>query len=75
MHNETNKRSFVKTVTYRVLIVITNAVIVFLITHRYDVTAWVVIVTNIANTLLYFFHERFWSGINWGITTPDIPEK
>jgi uncharacterized membrane protein len=66
MGNESKKRSFGKAVSYRGLIILSDAILVFFITERADVTIWVVILTNVASTLLYFFHERLWSRIPWG---------
>ena len=70
MDSDSNKRFFTKAVTYRLLIIVSDAIVVFFITHRYDITIWVVALTNIASTLLYFSHERLWSRIGWGRTTP-----
>lgn len=43
-----------------------DIVIVFFITHRYDITLSIVAFTNIISTVLYFTHERLWSSIGWG---------
>ena len=66
MGNDSRKRSFAKAVSYRSLIIISDAMLVFFITKRTDVTIFVVVLTNIASTLMYFFHERVWSAIGWG---------
>jgi len=60
------KRSLVKAVTFRSLILCSDALIVFLITHRWDMTLGLVIATNLASTTLYFLHERVWARIQWG---------
>jgi adenylylsulfate kinase len=60
------KRSIIKAITYRFVILISDGFIIFLITHRYDTTAKVIVFSNIASTLLYFFHERFWNTVHWG---------
>lgn len=59
-------RSLVKAITFRVLIIVSDMIIIFAITHRYDLTIGVIFFSNIASTLLYFFHERLWNNINWG---------
>ncbi|OGG01318.1 hypothetical protein A2Z33_05385 [Candidatus Gottesmanbacteria bacterium RBG_16_52_11] len=61
-----SKRSIIKALTFRFLVIITNGILVYLVTGKPDVTAGVVTVTAIANTTLYFFHERLWSHVNWG---------
>lgn len=60
------KRSLVKAVTFRALILCSDVTVIFLITHRWDQTAGLVIATNLASTTLYFIHERIWSRIGWG---------
>jgi uncharacterized membrane protein len=60
------KRSLVKAITFRTLILCSDAVVIFLITHRWDTTAGLVIATNLASSTLYFIHERIWNRIQWG---------
>jgi len=60
------KRSLAKAITFRTLIVCSDAVVIFLFTHRWDTTIGLVIATNLAGTTLYFIHERIWSRISWG---------
>ncbi len=60
------KRSFVKAVTFRAVILCSDVAVIFLITHRWDQTAGLVFATNLASTALYFIHERIWSRVRWG---------
>lgn len=60
------QRSFVKAVTFRALILISDGIIIYAITHRYDTTFWVIFFSNLASTVLYFLHERVWDRIHWG---------
>jgi uncharacterized membrane protein len=60
------KRSFVKAITFRVIIVIADTTIVLILTHRYDLAIGFVVLTNIASTILYYLHERVWAHIHWG---------
>ncbi len=64
--HEKVSRSIVKSVVYRVVIVISTAIISFLITHDYGTTFVLVVFVNIANMILYYLHERVWDGIGWG---------
>jgi len=64
--SEHNKRSITKALTFRVIATAAELVITFLITHRYDITIGVVVVSDVTTTLLYYFHERFWNKIRWG---------
>lgn len=63
---ETRKRSAVKATTFRVGVVITDLIVIYLLTHRLDATIAITVFTNIASTVLYFVHERIWDGIRWG---------
>jgi uncharacterized membrane protein len=65
------KRSLAKAITFRTLILCSDAVVIFLITHRWDTTLGLVIATNLASTTLYFLHERLWSRIQWGRAQED----
>jgi adenylylsulfate kinase len=64
--HEQNSRSIIKALTFRVLIIISDAIIIFAITRRYDVTIGVIVFSNIASTVLYFIHERIWNKVHWG---------
>ena len=67
------KRSLMKAITFRALILCSDTVVIFLITHRWDTTAGLVIATNLASTTLYFIHERIWNRIQWGREVGDTP--
>ncbi len=64
--HEKTSRSIAKAVAYRVLILISDSVIIFAFTHNYKTTLGVIFFSNIASTLLYFFHERAWNKVEWG---------
>lgn len=60
------KRSVVKTVTYRILIILSTFVIVFILTGRFDTSIDITVFTSLSSSVLYFFHERMWNKIHWG---------
>ncbi len=64
--HEDGRRSLVKTMTFRVLIIAANSAIVYTFTGQYDVTIGVVAISSISSTLIYLVHERFWDRIGWG---------
>ena len=61
------KRSIVKAVTYRSVIIILDFLVVYLLTHKIETAAGFMIISNIYTTVAYFLHERIWSGIRWGL--------
>lgn len=63
---ENRRRSVTKSVTFRVLVICSDLVIVYVLTHRVFDTVAITIATNVASTIFYFLHERLWNGIGWG---------
>ena len=63
----TRKRSIVKAVTYRGIIVCLDFLVVYLLTGKVMTAAAFMIVSNIYTTVAYFLHERVWAGIKWGM--------
>jgi uncharacterized membrane protein len=64
----TRKRSLVKALTYRVVIVCLDFLAIYLFTHKVDVALGFMIVSNVYTTVGYFLHERIWARIRWGVT-------
>lgn len=59
-------RSFVKGITYRILIIISTGVISWFVTKRVDISVSITLGTTILNTFIYYLHERIWNIIQWG---------
>lgn len=62
---EKRKRSIVKALVYRLILIITNGLVVFIATKRIDLTIGVSISTAILNTVIYYLYERVWNSIRW----------
>jgi uncharacterized membrane protein len=65
--HRTTKRSLVKAFTYRVVIIVLDFSVIYLLTGRVDVALGFMIISNIYTTVAYFVHERIWNKIGWGI--------
>jgi adenylylsulfate kinase len=63
----TRKRSIVKAITYRVVIVCLDFLAIYLLTGKVVTAAAFMVVSNIYTTAGYFLHERVWAGIRWGM--------
>jgi uncharacterized membrane protein len=63
---ETFRRSMVKTISYRLVILILDFASIYLFTGQIKVALGFMIVSNVYTTLAYFFHERIWDRIKWG---------
>lgn len=63
---ETKQRSFVKAITWRIIGTGTAAVIISLGTGDAETGMTLAALDAMINTVLFYFHERGWSTINWG---------
>jgi uncharacterized membrane protein len=68
--SSTRKRSLVKALTYRVVIVCLDFLAIYIFTHKIEVALGFMIVSNIYTTIGYFVHERIWARIRWGKEEP-----
>jgi len=64
--HRTTKRSLVKALTYRAVIVILDVSVIYLLTRRVDLALGFTVISNIYTTVGYFIHERVWNKIQWG---------
>lgn len=58
------KRSIYKSITFRILIIAMDLVVIYLLTHRIDTTLGITVISNISSTFLYFIHERIWNTVD-----------
>ena len=63
--SDSNKRSLVKTVSWRITGSFSTFMISYLILGSFAVASSIAIVQIIANTILYYVHERVWNKIPW----------
>jgi len=64
---ETNKRSIIKALTYRFWQSLNTFIISLAITGKIDMAAAIVSIEVVVKIVIYFFHERIWSKIKWGL--------
>jgi uncharacterized membrane protein len=63
---ETKKRSFLKSIIWRIIATINGILGALLFTHNLNQSIKIGIFANITGFILYYFHERFWNKIQWG---------
>jgi adenylylsulfate kinase len=63
---DTIKRSAVKSIIYRALMVLSDFVILYLFSGKLIMSVGFAIVNNIWNTIAYFGYDRIWDKIQWG---------
>lgn len=61
------RRSMLKAVTYRLVIMILDFTTIFLFTKTLRVAVGFMIASNLYTTIAYLGHERLWARIKWGI--------
>ncbi|TAL01270.1 MAG: DUF2061 domain-containing protein [Rhodospirillaceae bacterium] len=61
------RRSIVKAITYRVIIMCLDFATIYIFTHTVRVALGFMIASNVYTSIAYFFHERAWSRSMWGI--------
>lgn len=64
--HESPRRSIAKAVTYRVIIIVLDFLVIYLLTGQVRTAATFMIVSNVYTTVAYFLHERAWARIRWG---------
>jgi len=63
---ETLPRSILKTVSYRVLILILDFSSIYIFTGQIKIALSFTLASNVYSTVVFFFHERIWDKIKWG---------
>ena len=65
-YHEHFSRSLVKAITYRFFTIISDLLVTSIITANVRSAFGIIIFTNLFSTVLYYFHERAWSGVKLG---------
>jgi len=66
MYKDTNKRSVLKGLSWRVFATTTTVIIVYIFFGRLDLAIAAGIMETVAKVALYWAHERIWMKIKWG---------
>jgi uncharacterized membrane protein len=64
--NDTNSRSLAKTISWRVTGSGSTFLISWIISGNFVIAGSIAAIQIVANTILYFIHERVWNKISWG---------
>ena len=62
----TKSRSLAKSLTWRVIAVVSTLLIGYAMTGSWSFSVSLTIVSNVINFVLYYIHERVWLGVRWG---------
>jgi len=66
MYKETNKRSIVKGISWRVVATTTTILIVYFFFDRLDLAIAAGMIETVLKIALYWAHERIWQKLRWG---------
>lgn len=64
--NESNARSIVKTITWRLTGSGATFLISYLMIGNFSIAGTIAIIQMTSNTVLYYMHERIWNVFKWG---------
>jgi uncharacterized membrane protein len=64
--HENHSRSIAKAVSYRLVSICADIILVFAITKKIELTLGIVTASNIVSTFVYYFHERAWNRLHLG---------
>ena len=62
----TKQRSFIKSLTWRAIALISGFVITYAVIRDVAVATELTIIVNLVNFILYYAHERLWLKTKWG---------
>jgi uncharacterized membrane protein len=65
---ENASRSITKALTYRVWQSFNTFLISLVVTGKLDMAVAIVSIEVVVKIVIYFFHERIWSKIKWGLS-------
>ena len=63
------KRSLVKALTFRIIATITTFLLIYIITGNLGLSSAIGLLDLIIKLILYYFHERAWNKVSWGMKT------
>jgi uncharacterized membrane protein len=63
---DSNARSIVKTMTWRLTGSGATFLISYLMIGNFSIAGTIALIQVTSNTILYYIHERIWNVINWG---------
>ncbi len=66
MMNVSKKRSFAKSLTWRVVALITTFITLYALSKDINMATLATVITNTVNFIAYYYHERIWNAVRWG---------
>ena len=67
----TRGRSVVKSIIWRIVCIVVSIFTTFILTGSWNIAVAVGTIYNAITMVLYYFHERLWNRIKWGMKVPE----
>ena len=64
---QTRKRIIAKTMLYRIICIVALTCVIYIVTGNLIQVTTVVVIYQVFQTLIFYFHEKIWEGTEWGI--------
>jgi len=61
------KRSVAKSIVWRIICIVVSVLTTFVLTGSWDLAVAIGTLYNAITMVLYYFHERLWGKIRWGM--------
>lgn len=68
---DTKLRSWIKSITWRIIGIFLLGGITYIITGNWETTTIIALTFHGIRLFLYYYHERVWEKIKWGIKQPE----
>jgi adenylylsulfate kinase len=65
-YTEKHTRSIAKAISYRLVSIAFDLLIIFAFTKKIEMTIGIVVISNIVSIFMYYFHERAWNKFHFG---------
>lgn len=65
-YHEKHTRSIAKAISYRLISITADTILVYALTRRIELTFGIVILSNFISLFIYYFHERIWNKFHFG---------
>ena len=65
------KRSFAKTITWRICATLTTMLLVWIFYRDLSVAFQIGLIEVVIKMIVYYGHERLWSRVRWGLISYD----
>ena len=66
----TRERDLAKTFAWRIIATLTGAAVAGLLTGEIETAGWFIVIEFPLKMGFYYFHERLWEAVDWGVAEP-----